>query len=411
MKLATRLQRLEPYLTPERAFIVLVAMGAVRLLVYILSLILDNPDMVLGGDFVAFWAAGRETLAGQMAALYAPDGMFKAISTHRPELTELSASLSWQYPPHSTLIFSPMGYLPFAHAYILWCICGIVAYSFALKQLNVPPKALIALLTSSVVYCAWLTGQNGLFTATLLMVAVLFMDKRPVMAGLAAAMLTVKPQLGLLLPIAYLAARAWVPLITASLASLILWGASALIAGPDVWFAFFGSVLNVGGLVETGLMPLFKMVNVFSTLRLAGLPTEFAGPASLALFMAVAGLIFWVWQRTQDLELRFASIGVCTLMVAPYAFFYELTFALPAVFIIAKRGYTSGWLTYERLTIAILILLSTLLPGPEIRSGISLAFVCLLITACLVFRRLIAELRAPSRFACSTITPKESLAV
>ena len=383
---------LDRYLTADRAFLFLVLVGVIQLSTYVFMALVQPDSFSFGGDFVAFWSAGREVLLGNIAELYPSEGLPAAIQAHQPDAAEETSRLTWQYPPHSTLVFSPVGLFAFIPAYLIWCALGLTAFAAALKQLDIGNKTLLALLLSPFVFLALITGQNGLFTAALLIFAVTQIRKHPVLAGLAAAGLTIKPQLGLLLPIAYLAGRAWLPFITAALASVALWASSVLLVGKASWFAFFDSILNVGGSIESGLMPLFKMVTLFSALRLIGVPNEFAVAASLALAGLAMCAVGWVWYKTEDKELRLAALSATALLIAPYGFYYEMTIALPALFIVARRGYQSGWLPLEQALVAILLLTSLILPGPEIRHGLSFGFVYMLTITLLTFRRLAFEL-------------------
>ena len=383
---------LDRYLTPDRAFLFLVLVGVVQLSTYVFMALVRPDTFSFGGDFVAFWSAGREVLLGNIAELYPSEGLPAAIQTHQPDAAEETSRLTWQYPPHSTLVFSPVGLLPFVPAYLIWCALGLSAFAAAMKQFEINNKTLLALMLSPLVFLALVTGQNGLFTAALLVFAVTQVHKHPVLAGLAAAGLTIKPQLGLLLPIAYLAGRAWLPFVTAALASLALWGSSVLLAGKTSWFAFFDSILAVGGSVESGLMPLFKMVTLFSALRLIGVPGEVAVAASLLLAGVAMCAVGWVWHKTNDTELRLAALSATALLIAPYGFYYEMTIALPALFIVARRGHQTGWLPFEQALVALLLLTSLILPGPEIRHGLSFGFGYMLTITLLTFRRLAFEL-------------------
>jgi len=109
----------ESYLTPERAFLFLVLVGLIQLATYLFMVLAQSQAITFGGDFVAFWSAGREVFSGALAGLYPPEGLATAIETHQPDAAEITSRLTWQYPPHSTLVFSPVGLLPFTPAYLL----------------------------------------------------------------------------------------------------------------------------------------------------------------------------------------------------------------------------------------------------------------------------------------------------
>ena len=95
---------LERYFQPNFAFAVILALAAFQYAILAIYMFGGSPDYVLGGDFVAFWSAARETLNGDMAGLYASDGLANAIAAHRPEA--VVEGLTWQYPPHASLIFA-----------------------------------------------------------------------------------------------------------------------------------------------------------------------------------------------------------------------------------------------------------------------------------------------------------------
>lgn len=386
------LSRVENRLSPDRVFWGLVLIGAIQMIVTVVAPFLPVSEPLFGGDFLAFWSASSETLAGDMAGLYAKDGLADAIFRHVPTAPEGAARLTWQYPPHATLVFSPVGLLPYQIALVVWGLLGLAAYWLALGVADISGRLRVAVFFSFFILIALKTGQNGFFTASLMLLAVMLADRRPVLAGLAAAMLTIKPQLGFLLPLAFLAGRAYMPFLVAAAGSLALWGMSLLVAGQDAWLAFFAKLGHVGSAVESGTMPLYKMVTAFSALRLAGVPTGIAVGVCAVLAICVASAVMLVWRRTSDPELRLAAISVGTLIIAPYAYYYELTLVLPAVFLLARRAYRTGWLEGERVTLFLVFAVSLMLPGSETRSGIGVPFIWMVLCAAFVTRRLCHEL-------------------
>ena len=171
---------LERYFEPKPAFTIILVMAAFQYAVLALFILGGSPGFVVGGDFVAFWSAARETLNGNLAALYAPDGLEAAIQLHRPEVAV--DGLTWQYPPHASLIFAPIGLLPFEAAYALWCGLGLAAFASVLHSVGVRGRALAALLATLPVLVVLNNGQNALFTASLMLMAVSHAKTRPMLA-------------------------------------------------------------------------------------------------------------------------------------------------------------------------------------------------------------------------------------
>ncbi len=380
--------------TPRLAFLAIVAIAASQYLVFVLALLGLSPEYTFGGDFVAFWAAAKETLEGGMTGLYAPHGLEQAIQTHSPH--QDLEGLTWQYPPHAGLILSPMGLLPFPIAYAIWCGFGLMAYAAALHAVGIKQRFLLVALASVPVLLALKTGQNALFMGALLIVAVFNARSKPWLAGLAAALLTIKPQLGFLLPVLFLAGGHWRAFLYASLGSLGLFALSVGVLGLGTWSAFMDSVLAVSGSVASGEMPIFKMVNVYAAVQLIGVLDVVASlVAGLTILLAIVA-VAWVTRATEDPVWRYSALACLTLFAAPYSYYYELALIVPALIFLVKRGHEAGWLRFEREMLTVVVLLSLAVPGLAIRSGVSISFILMTLITISVARRLRVELAPKS---------------
>lgn len=377
---------LERYFQPNLAFAVILMLAALQYAMFAIYLVSGGEGFVFGGDFVAFWAAAQETLSGEMSSLYAPDGLAAAIDAHRPGAGV--DGLTWQYPPHASALFAPIGLLPFEAAYALWCGLGLASFAWTLSTIGVRGRALVAIMASIPVLIVLNTGQNALFTASLMLLAVFNAKSKPILAGLAAALLTLKPQLGILLPVLFLAGGHWRAFASAALASLLLWAGTALTLGVDTWVAFFEFLGVISGSVSDGVMPLYKMVNVYAAARLAWLPNGLAVVlAGLSYLIAIAAVV-WTCRKTADPKWRYGALAAATLLTAPYSMYYELVLLVPAIWFVAHRAHQGGWLAWERESLAVLVGLTLFLPGPTTQVGISLGFLAAALVAVLLYRRL-----------------------
>ena len=380
---------LERYFQPNFAFAITLALAASQYAILVIYMLGGNPDFVLGGDFISFWAAARETLAGDMTALYAPDGLHAAFALHRPDVAV--DGLTWQYPPHASLIFSPIGLLPYEAAYGLWCGLGLAIFAWTLTRIGVRGHALIAILATIPVLIVLNTGQNALFTASLMLLAVFDAKSRPVVAGLAAALLTVKPQLGILLPLVFLAGGHWRAFTAAAIGSLALWGGAVLALGPAPWIAFFEFLGVISGSVSDGAMPLYKMVNFYAAARLAGVPEAAATVLAGTSYLLAAAAVTWVCRMTPDPKWRYSVLASATLLTAPYSMYYELVLLVPAIWFAIQRASQTSWLSWERESIAALVVLTLIVPGPATQVGGSFCFLASVLVAAILFRRWRAE--------------------
>lgn len=348
---------------------------------------------VVGGDFIAFYSAAKAALAGDAAQAYDPPAFGEMLRTYSPAKDPVA--LTWQYPPTYLLAVLPFGMLDYVPAYALFALGGLALFLLVLRA-HAPLFFLFVIAASPSVFHALITGQNGFLTAALLALAALYPDKRPIVAGLAAALLTVKPQLGLLIPIAYAAAGCWRAFATAAFGALALGAGAAATFGPEIWAAFFGGVSHAGDNLAAGLMPLYKMATPFAAALFAGLPYEAAVALHGLFAAAAAGAVALVWRRTKDAELRAAALLAAVFFAAPYGFYYELVIlALPTA-LLAKRALERGWLRYEQAALALVFILPMQLPSTAGRQGACLGFIVVLMVAVSVLRRIARE--APDVF-------------
>jgi hypothetical protein len=279
-------------------------------------------------------------------------------------------------------------------AYALWSWLGIALFALVLGTIGVRGHALMALIAAIPVLIVLNTGQNALFTASLMLLAVFHAKSRPVLAGIAAALLTMKPQLGILLPVVFLAGGHWRAFMAAALGSFLIWGGSVLLLGAATWAAFFEFLGVVSGSVTEGAMPLYKMVNVYAAARLAWMPDALAITLAGLGYLAAIVAVIWTCRKTTDPKWRYATLASATLLTAPYSMYYELVLLVPALWFVVHRAHLSGWLPVERETLAALVLLTLFLPGPATQFGGSLCFLTSALAGLVIYRRLRAEFGA-----------------
>lgn len=340
---------------------------------------------VIGGDYVAFFAAAEAIARGLTVEIYSPEIFQNLLLEVGPP--QDAYTLTWQYPPSYYFLVSPLtltGYLP---GYILWTGLGALAFLLALRGTGTSWAALYIVIASPSVFHAAITGQNGFLTAALIAVAALHPDRRPVLAGLAAALLTVKPHLGLLLPLAYLAGGMWRAFFVAALGAVALFAASILVFGLDSWMAFHGGASGTWENIELKLLQIHKMATPMTAAIFMGLPAKAALAIHLGIAAATAGCVTLIWRRVADSGLRAAALCAGVLLVTPFAYFYELVILALPVLIVVKRGLERGWLKYEKLTIGLAYAIPMMLPGEPRTAGISWAFLTVAIVAAAVLRR------------------------
>lgn len=303
--------------------------------------LLNGERGVIGGDFLAFYTAADMSLQGRALEAY-EQGAFDAALQSRAPSDRLG--MMWQYPPVMFILAAPLALLPYKVSYWLWMLVSAGIYACAVLKLTRDQTADRALQFQAVAlilaapFCVgvFANGQISLLTAALLMLAAYRPGKHWLVAGLAAGLLTIKPQLGLLLPFAFVAAGAWRAFIVAAMFALIMHGASILVFGAQSVLDFMAAVTRLqADVAGTGLLtPPVNMTTLFGQLRHWGV----AGEIALTMqYLAAAGILILVtgfWRRMAGEPDRalylVALLSVGAILVTPYAYAYEMAALAPA---------------------------------------------------------------------------------
>jgi hypothetical protein len=243
---------------------------------------------------------------------------------------------------------------------------------------------------------AFVTGQTGFLTGGLLAIAVLHADKRPLVAGFAAGLLTVKPQLGLLLPFAFIAGGCWRAFGAAAATSALIAVAAALAFGLEPWRAFIGALGEHAGRVQSSAFPLEKLVSVYGGAAMVGAPANLAMALHIAGAAALLVLTIFIWRRRKDSDLRLAALAPAALLAAPNAAYYEAALAAPALLVIARRGFAEGWRLGERPVIAAVWAAPMLILGDRDLPAAPTGFLMVAATLMLATRRCLFAPRRPT---------------
>src|SRR5439155_13046111 len=102
--------------------------------------------------------------------------------------------------------------------------------------------ALVAAAAAPTTTIAILSGQSGLLAAALFAGGVRLAGRAPVASGIMFGLLTFKPQLGLLVPVALVAARLWRTIAAAIATAVLLIVVTSLLFGADIWARWAGFV-------------------------------------------------------------------------------------------------------------------------------------------------------------------------
>lgn len=307
-----------------------------------------NGERVRAGDFLAFWSASVLALGGEPLAAYdaARHAAMGAAAIGGPG----AESLPWLSPPHFLLLLMPFSLLPYPWAWALWSALTAIPFALACRAvLPVRGAWIIGLATPGAMLCM-AVGQTGLLTSALAATTLVAMERRPVLAGMALGLLTLKPQFGLLFPVFLAFGGRWVAFAAATVTFLLLTGLAAWAFGPAIWPAFAESLPRSAALLlRDGATGFGKLHSAYGVVRAQG-GGDVAGWIAQGLVMAGAALAtLRLWRRSGPPEARNAATMACCLLGTPYVYVFEMAFVTLGVMFLAAGGLRRGFLPWERM--------------------------------------------------------------
>jgi hypothetical protein len=282
-------------------------------------------------DFVSYWAGGRLAIAGNPAGAY-------DLALHRSvELgaIPLHGALPFPYPPCFLLLLAPFGLLSYPPAAFAWVLLGFGSYWTAARRWA--PAMMWLALSFPPLLVNVVTGQAGFLVAALFIGGFVLLPKRPFVAGLLLGLLVVKPQLGLVLPLALLAGREWRAIAGAASSSAGLILLSILVFGWAPYQAWLGNAGLIASIASEGLAGWHRMASVYGALRQIGLASGAAWAVHAIVALAAAGAACLIWYRRAALEARAGALAAATALASPYLFVYDtLILVVPFLWLVGR---------------------------------------------------------------------------
>jgi alpha-1,2-mannosyltransferase len=163
-------------------------------------------------------------------------------------------------------------------------------------------------------------------------------------AGMLIGLLSFKPHLGLLIPIALIAGGHWRAITTAALTILGLAAITTLLFGAHVWGDFIASAPFTRRMLEDGLVWFTKLQSPFSAVRLLDGSTMMAYGVQAVVSLLAALTVAWAWRRPVDDDLKNAALVTAIPLATPFVLDYDLLIlALPIAWLSARSLRQDTW--------------------------------------------------------------------
>ena len=312
----------------------------------------DASSTLVEIDFAPFWVASKTVLDGHASWLYDID-LF--IAQQRQLLGPQAGGHGYLYPPQSILLIWPLGLLSYGWSLAAWLLIGFGLYLCATFAGAWRWFKVAALTLAPATFANAMFGQNGFVTAALLIGGMRLLERAPIAAGILFGLLTFKPQLGVLVPVALIAAGAWRAFAAAVATTLVLMGLTAGLFGIDLWWSYIDFIIGFkAALLEQGyVLGDGKGTSPTMMARMMGLG-PIAGSVIQALFsLGAAGAVYWAFRPPRGGPLAIAVLAVVATLATPMAYVYDMTIVSVAVIMIYDVASRDRFLPGESAALAL----------------------------------------------------------
>jgi alpha-1,2-mannosyltransferase len=313
-------------------------------------------------DFLVFYAATQAYLEGKLALVYdsAAFTQFQNTLFFPGHLLQPLHFRPFFYPPTWLLMLLPFGLLGLTKAYGVFM--ALTAAAATASEGRRDRWGWLAVVTSPAAVWVVLAGQNTFLSAALLYAGLRLLDRSPAAAGVLLGVLSYKPQVWVLVPLALLAARQWHTLLwtIGTVATMSLLSLAAF--GFDFWLAFVeASREAVSAPVVDEMFQRFfmHMTTLLAAARIAGLPPALAAVIQLGGAALSIAAVWLAFRRPGNGEARIAVLVTATFLVSPYTLNYDLLLLMPAAVALFRQATVAGFYPLERLVYPILWLIPT----------------------------------------------------
>lgn len=348
---------------------------------------------ILGYDFTQVWVAGRAALEGRAAEPYdLPRHLENLRVAFGPD-----CRFAWHYPPVFLIPSAGMALLDPQAGYLVWCALSAALFLGAIRLAAGRWDAAFVAFVHPLVICNLSYGQNGLFTAGLMTLGLVWLDRRPWLAGVAFGLLAYKPQFAALAPLLMLATGRFPALLACAATVAAACLASLALFGIAPWLGFFHTLSETNRIIlQDAASGLDLNASAFGAVRLAG--GSMAAAWTLQACVAGAALIVVrrTWAGAASPEIRAAAFLAAAPLLSPYVPVYDLAPLVPAtVFLVLAARKAGGLAEHEKILLIISPLTAVMRPATE-ATGLSFGLALALATLACVWWRV--GHGAPSRY-------------
>lgn len=304
----------------------------------------------LGGDYPAFYGAGRIVAQGYVEGLYSPE-LQKRVQKDLFPAKSGNEYLAFAYPPQAALAYVPLSFLDYRLSYSLHCIIMLGSLFLSLHLIRPMVKQVdhyfLIAFTLSLFFFPILRsvmgGQNTVFSLLIIAAAWrAFEEGHEYLSGAVFTILVFKPQLAL--PFIGMLALAgyWKACIGSACTGILFYSVGVLMQGPGwlskwlafaTWFSDTDSLVNKTNSVSwLGFLKAFPILKSWS-----------AGIGWMLTTITIVVLSWFLWKRRKsEMRTRIGFTSICLVLISPHLMYYDIGLVLFTLVALLGRLQTRG---------------------------------------------------------------------
>ena len=292
----------------------------------------DHPPEF--GDFFALWSYGKIAASHPASELYDTS----ILHAHQVALGMPDSEHNpFPYPPVAILLFRPLAFLPYEAAYVVWTLGTLALFVWAVvatcSRLAI---SVVGVVVAPVTTSCIASGQTGLLTAALLIAGLRLAGRRPVLGGILIGLLAYKPQMAMLVPVAFAAAGYWRAFAAAGVTVIVGAAVTTAAYGAGIWMDWLAMLPGYLDVFDGDPVKMILKPTIMANLQLAGVGLSDAR-ALQGLLAGVVAFLVWRCCRRNAGRLAVAAVLVGTALAAPHEFIYDLPIVAAAMALLIQE--------------------------------------------------------------------------
>lgn len=345
-----------------------------------------------GQDWMVYYTAARTALDGDLTLLFDGDRLTAYMNDYFVDWLKRPLTFHpWLYPPHKLFFLAPFGLLSFTVSYVLFELVtfgGLIAALWTIAERGWQRwLQFFSLLLAPTASFTLGLGQNAFLSTAFLVGGFGLIGRSPVLAGVLLGLLTFKPQLWLMVPVALIAAGEWrvlgVTLASAGIVTL----ASVAVFGFEPWRVWIEWVVNPPAAAYQNYQTWNHLADesVYTNLFLAHAPAVIAKYGQIAAGLLATACVWWSYRCESNGQLQLVVLLAATTLAAPHVANYDMVMLTVAATVLFANSLAqnAGWI---ELTVPPLVWIMQLFnpPGAFAIGVVTPLLTCALIACAMV---------------------------